>query len=193
MALIPDKGELSQLLDDAGGIRFVRYSHLIRNQGILELDWQGEKLRVQIGIFDVFEAGIPRNPHSRERDDLPPAALRARVRRLKGLSEEVLRVENLPLYLSESWLFGALKKWGSFVKMEEVYGYSNALLSRYAQRYGLSSKPRIRHKLREKARELLERGMSPVEVISQTGMSRSGVYRIHAHLKGEHNVSEPEL
>lgn len=175
MPLTPNREDLARSLDDAGGLRFLRATYLTRNQVVLTFDWQGEPVQFTAAVVEVLSATLPESPRSRARDERNPGVISQAVRRQPHWTEDELRAEGLPLYLSEDWLRAAHARLGSATAIERTYGYTNQAISRHLLRLGIETRPRNTEGQKEKVRWRLREGtMSYAAIAREAGVSKEG-------------------
>lgn len=175
--LKPSPEDLARALDDAGGVRFVRSTYLMRNRAVLTLEWQGQPVQFTFSIIEVLDGQVPDRPHSRHGDELNPGVVVHALQRRSFWTEDQLRAAGLPLYHSESWLRSAMQRLGSQAKIAEVYGYSNQAISRALIKLGIETRPRNSNEQRDDARRLRATGLSLEAVGQRVGMSKASVLR----------------
>jgi len=179
MGLTPNNEELARLLDDAGGLKFLRARHLVRNQAIFTFDWQGKRLQFTAAVVEVLDGEVPINARSRASDERNPGVLAHRMKEKAHWTEDELRREGLPLYFSEEWLRATHARLGSATAIEKMYGYSNQAISRHLIALGIETRPRNTKAQKEKVRELLSAGqLSYTAIAREVGVSKATVTRI---------------
>lgn len=179
MARKPEPEELARLFDDPGGLRFIRSSYSgYKNQAILTFDWQGEQLQFVCAITEVLQGDVPTNARARgDFEERNPGVISQRLKKKKDWTEYELRREGLPLYLSDDWLLGELKRLGSQAAISKAYGYNSQSLSRRLIKLGIETRPRNTEEQRKEARRLRKQGLSLQAIAKQTGLSKPSVSR----------------
>ncbi|TDE87398.1 hypothetical protein [Deinococcus sp. S9] len=183
MGLTPDREELARLMDDAGGLRFIRSRHLTRNQVVLTFDWQGQPLQFTAAIVEVLGGEVPDNARSRASDERNPGVISHKMQKKKHWTEDELRREGLPLYFSDEWLLATHQRLGSAMAIERMYGYSNQAISRRLIQLGIETRPRNTEAQRERARVLRAQGLSLEAIAKETGLSKPSVSRATRGIK----------
>lgn len=136
MPYTPSPTELAEALQDAGGLRLLRVTHLGGKQVVLTFDWQGQPLQVQATITEVLDGQIPDQPRRRnEQSHRLGGRNRERLYEQRLIEEDCRRLD-YPLYYAEEWLRREKDRLGTFQAISDLYGYSTSTLSYAAQQFG---------------------------------------------------------
>ncbi len=176
--LKPSPEDLARSLEDAGGLKFLRWRHLHRNQGVATFEWQGQQVQFTAAVVEVLDGEVPEKPQNRRVESAGQHGKIAHLSR-KGTvyNEDQLRSHGLPLYLDDDWLLAALKRLGSQDAISSTYGYSNQVISRRLIQMGIETRPRIDPKLKVKMRELRATGMSLQRIADELHTNKASVMR----------------
>ncbi|GGJ44586.1 helix-turn-helix domain-containing protein [Deinococcus roseus] len=175
--------DLAQALDNAGGVKVVRITHLQKNQLVWRVVWHGQVQQFTMAILDVHQSEIPERPTARQLGKASPLATTTKFRSRSSWTVEQLVEEDLPLYWCEPWLKQEFDRLGSFAKIDQMYGYPETSLSNFASReFGWNVKPRQLNKKQE-ALQMHAAGKSTREIMDALGIPKGTVNRWFRELK----------